>query len=155
MGAVILPRMRDSLEFGAGARIYRRSIAEMMFVVAPIATALAAAAPWIIPYCFGEKWEPAIPIVIIVSLFTIVHPVFVATSQLLRATQRGALELNISLISALVFLASFSIGLSVSVEMATVLAGFAQLVLAAALFVIFQRGETKDHTPLATHEAIL
>ena len=153
MAAVILPRLRDGIERGDGARVYRRSVAEMMFVIAPVATALALAAPWIIPFCFGEKWEPAVPIVIIVALFTIVHPVFVATSQLLRATQRGALELKISMVSAAVFLVSFSIGLSAGVAVAAAVAGLAQLALAVALFVIMQRGEPEEHALLATNGA--
>ena len=57
---------------------------------------------------------------------------------MLRAQRRAGTELRISVISALSFLASFTIGLSVSIELAAFLAGLAQCVVAVAVFIAMQ-----------------
>lgn len=145
MGAVILPRLRESMERGRLLECYRRSIVEMLAVIGPIAASIAVVAPWLIPLCFGEKWAPAVPVVVIIALATISHPIFVATSQMLRAQKRAGIELKISMISALSFLVFFSIGLGVSIELAALLAGFAQCVVAVAVFIAMQ--PRKDFDP--------
>jgi teichuronic acid exporter len=87
------------------------SLKGMGMVIVPVVALQAALAPIYVPLVFGERWRPAIPLLILMCLATLARPVAVATSQMLRAVGHVTMELGMSQLSTLVFFIALSLGL--------------------------------------------
>ncbi|NUJ79154.1 oligosaccharide flippase family protein [Methylocystis sp. FS] len=87
------------------------SLKGMGAVIGPVILLQASLAPIYVPLVFGERWRPAIPVLILMCLATLARPVAVATSQMLRAVGHVSMELGISKLSTLVSFAALFVGL--------------------------------------------
>jgi len=87
------------------------SLKGMGMLIVPVIALQAALAPIYVPLVFGERWRPAIPVLILMCLATLARPVAVATSQMLRAVGHVSMELGISQLSTLIFFGALFVGL--------------------------------------------
>ncbi|WP_323751030.1 oligosaccharide flippase family protein [Marinobacter sp.] len=80
----------------ARAGRYRNGIRMIGIVVGGTVVAQAAAAPFYVPLVFGEKWEAAgsIPLIVILCLTALPKTMFESSSQFLRAVDQPKLDLQ-------------------------------------------------------------
>ena len=112
LGQVALPFLaRGSTETHDVRKRFWLTIKAMYLVIGPIIFLQATLAPVYVPLVFGERWRPAVPLLIVMSLSALSRPLAVATSQMLRATGAVSLEFTISHWSALAFFGALFAGL--------------------------------------------
>lgn len=112
LGQVALPFLaKGSTETSDVRKRFWLTIKAMYLVIGPIILLQATLAPVYVPLVFGERWRPAIPLLIVMSLGALTRPLAVATSQMLRATGAVSLEFSISQWSALTFFGALFAGL--------------------------------------------
>ena len=117
LGQVALPFLAK----GRGAQQdiiarFWRTVTAMSLVITPIVLLQATLAPWYVPIVFGERWREAIPTMIILCLTTLVRPIAVATTQMLRASGAVEIELKISQWSAGFYFVALFCGLPFGIE---------------------------------------
>ncbi len=79
---------------GALARRYRQALRTLALIVVPIVLVQVTLAPVYVPLVFGARWEPAIPVLMVICLSALPRPFASATSQLLKAAGRPEIELR-------------------------------------------------------------
>lgn len=116
-------------------RRYRHTLKMLAAISLPIILAQVVLAPVYVPLVFGDKWQAAIPVLMIVCLSVLPRPFASATSQLLKAVGRPDIELRwqLALTVALVLavLAAVHAGI-----LAVALAVFVTQVVALTAFVL-------------------
>jgi len=73
---------------------YRHSLATVGGIVVPLVLLQAALAPVYVPFVFGAKWAPAVPVLVLICLSALPRPFAMICSQLLRAVGRPDIELR-------------------------------------------------------------
>lgn len=111
LGSVVLPFLRTGRENGALRSSYLTTLTLMLGMTVPFVLLQAAFASWYVPVVFGDKWVPAVPILVLLSVASLARPILVATSQLLRATGHARADLNIGIVVTSLFFAGLIIGL--------------------------------------------
>lgn len=111
LGAVILPFLRQGSENGTLRHSYLKSLGLMLGMTLPLALVQAILAPLYVPFLFGDKWSPAIPMLIVLSLASLSRPTLVATSQMLRAAHLTGQDLKLGVTVTLLFFAGLFSGL--------------------------------------------
>jgi teichuronic acid exporter len=91
---------------------YISSLKTIALVIIPLVLLQSSLAPFYVPLVFGEKWIPAIPVLILICLSAIPRPFADSASQLLLAIDKP----RIDLIWNLLFTGLFAIGLLISVR---------------------------------------
>ncbi|MES1022625.1 lipopolysaccharide biosynthesis protein [Gloeocapsa sp. BRSZ] len=82
---------------------YLSSLKTIALVVIPLVLLQSSLAPFYVPIIFGQKWVPAIPILILICLSAITRPFGEAAKLLLLAVDRSRVALAWNLIFTLVF----------------------------------------------------
>jgi teichuronic acid exporter len=75
-------------------RRYHESLRPLGAIVVPMVLLQVLLAPVYVPIVFGEKWIPAIPVLMIVCLSALARPFAGTCSQLLKAVGRPEIELR-------------------------------------------------------------
>jgi O-antigen/teichoic acid export membrane protein len=85
---------------------YFSSLKKISIVLVPLICLQASLAPIYVPIVFGEKWVPAIPVLILICLSIIPRIYSWAASLLLNAINKTRISLYISVSSTAIFVAS-------------------------------------------------
>lgn len=112
LGAVILPFLRHGNEKGNLRQSYFKSLGLMLGMTLPLALAQAVLAPWYVPMLFGEKWVPAVPVLIVLSLASLSRPMLVTTSQMLRTAHLAGQDFKLGVAATILFFAGLCGGLA-------------------------------------------
>ena len=117
LGQAALPYMSGGAP-GAAQLLarFRIVLKGMCAIVLPVILAQTVLAPWYVPFFFGERWAAAVPALMLMCLATLVRPLAIATSQLLRTAGHVALELKLSKWNAGFFFTAIFAGLPFGVE---------------------------------------
>lgn len=91
---------------------YFSSLKTITFIILPLVLLQSSLAPLYVPIVFGEKWIPAIPVLILICLSAIPRPFADSASQLLVALDQP----QIDLLWNVIFTVLFSIGLLIGVR---------------------------------------
>lgn len=96
-------------------RRFRSTLRTLAFLVVPLVLAQVLLAPIYVPLVFGDRWEPAIPVLMVICLSALPRPFASATSQLLKAVGRPGIELRwqtaLTVVLVLALLAATQIGI--------------------------------------------
>ncbi|MBV5264743.1 GNAT family N-acetyltransferase [Pinisolibacter aquiterrae] len=117
-------------------RRFRSTLRTLALLVVPLVLAQVLLAPIYVPLVFGDRWEPAIPVLMVICLSALPRPFASATSQLLKAVGRPEIELRwqtaLTAVLVVALLAATQIGIfAVAVAVLVV-----QIVVLAAFCVI-------------------
>ena len=91
---------------------YLSGLKTIAFVIIPFVLLQSSLAPFYVPIVFGQKWIPAIPILILICLSAIPRPFSDAASQLLVAIGKPHLDLRWHVIFTGLFTAAVFIGVN-------------------------------------------
>ena len=92
-------------------RSYLNSLKTISITIVPFVLLQASLAPFYVPIVFGQKWIPAIPIVILICLSAIPRPFADAASQLLVAVGKPYLDLRWNIKFTVIFTIAIFIGI--------------------------------------------
>jgi O-antigen/teichoic acid export membrane protein len=95
----------------AMANAWLRSVRMIAAVVMPLMFGLVVCAPDVIPAAFGSKWTPAVPVVQVLALASIVQCLVTANGTVLLAVGAARTYLRISAVSFAANLVAFVAGL--------------------------------------------
>lgn len=112
LGAVLLPFLRANNEAGTLRHSYVKSLGLLFAMALPLVALQAAFAPWYVIPVFGEKWAPAIPLLILLSVASLTKPAMVATSQMLRARNETSTDLRLGILTTILFFAGLVLGMA-------------------------------------------
>lgn len=93
-------------------KCYLSSLKTISITIVPFVLLQSSLAPFYVPIVFGQKWIPAIPIVILICLSAIPRPFADAASQLLVAVGKPHLDLRWNVIFTTVFTMAILIGVN-------------------------------------------
>lgn len=79
------------------------SLKTISLIVVPLVILQSSLAPFYVPIIFGQKWVPAIPILIIICLSALPLTLSRATTQLLQAVDKSHIDLYWNLIFTFIF----------------------------------------------------
>ncbi|BAY37924.1 polysaccharide biosynthesis protein [Nostoc sp. NIES-2111] len=85
---------------------YISSVKKVLSFVIPFILAQSILAPIYVPIIFGDKWKPAVPILIIICLSVILRVFGWANSLLLNAVDKTHINLNLNFIFTVLFAAT-------------------------------------------------
>lgn len=91
---------------------YFSGLKTVAYVITPLVLLQASLAPFYVPIIFGEKWQGAIPILILICLSALPRPFADSASQLLLAINKPQIDLAWNLI----FTALFALALLMGVQ---------------------------------------
>lgn len=91
---------------------YQNSLKTIGLIIVPLVLLQSCLAPFYVPVIFGQKWIPAIPILILICLSAIPRPFADSASQLLLAVDKP----EIDLLWNVLFTVLFSVGLLIGVH---------------------------------------
>jgi teichuronic acid exporter len=94
---------------------FHASFQTIAMVVSPVILLQCALAPWYVPLVFGEKWIPAIPVLILLCLSAMPRPFGEGASQMMRALNKPDVDFYWSLIFTGLFICAVFAGLSAGV----------------------------------------
>lgn len=89
---------------------YFSSLKTISFIILPLVILQSSLAPFYVPIVFGEKWIPAIPVLILICLSAIPRPFADSASQLLIAVDKPQIDLLWNVIFTVLFSISLLIG---------------------------------------------
>lgn len=96
--------------------VYYKAL-KLMAVVAPVVMlSQAILAPWYVPLIFGDKWIPAIPILILLTLSGIPRPFAEAASQMLRAINLPEVDLRWNIMFTILFVIAIFVGVQFGLQ---------------------------------------
>ncbi|MGH8001085.1 MAG: lipopolysaccharide biosynthesis protein [Brasilonema sp.] len=111
INSAILPHLcAVRSEFSKFKKSYFSSLKTISVTIVPFILLQSSLAHIYVPIVFGQKWEPAIPIVILICLSAIPRPFADAASQLLIAVGKPHLDLRWNVIFTVVFTMAILIG---------------------------------------------
>ncbi|MFN5513345.1 MAG: lipopolysaccharide biosynthesis protein [Cyanobacteriota bacterium] len=109
--AALLPHLCDARHNLAQFKErYFSSLKTVAAVIFPLVILQASLAPFYVPLVFGQKWIPAIPILILICLSALPRPFADSASQLLLAINKPQLDLAWNLIFTALFTLSLLLG---------------------------------------------
>ncbi|WP_232731859.1 lipopolysaccharide biosynthesis protein [Kamptonema formosum] len=91
-------------------KTYISSLKNIALLILPVVLLQSCLAPWYVPIVFGQKWIPAIPILILICLSAIPRPFANAASQGLWAIDKPDWDLRWNLAFTVIFSAALLIG---------------------------------------------
>lgn len=111
INSAILPHLCAARnEWDKFKKSYFSSLKAISFVIIPFVLLQSSLAPLYVPIVFGQKWIPAIPILILICLSAIPRPFADAASQLLVAIGKPHLDLRWNVIFTVIFTIAILIG---------------------------------------------
>lgn len=111
-GRVILPtfsRLQGDLE--RLSRAFLRSTESVAILIVPLMTLTILCAPIGVPLVFGEAWAPAVVPMQLLSAMTAIHMLALLTGPVVLAVGRADWEFRWSLVTTVVALSAFAVGL--------------------------------------------
>jgi len=93
-------------------RKFHASLQIVALVVPPVILLQCVLAPWYVPLVFGEKWIPAIPVLMLLCLSALPRPFGEGASQVMRALNRPDVDFYWSAIFTGLLISSVFAGLS-------------------------------------------
>lgn len=88
--------------------------AAMLWV--PFVAGLGLIAPHVVPLFFGHKWDPAVPVIMIVCVTAVSQVLSRTTSQALLAVGRPVVNVRLNLIQFAIMVVSFMMGVRFGIE---------------------------------------
>ena len=82
---------------------YFHSLKTLALIIVPVVVLQSALSPWYVPIIFGEKWETAVPILILICLSVIPYTFKQASTWLLNAMDKTHITLYFDLIFTVAF----------------------------------------------------
>jgi PST family polysaccharide transporter len=79
------------------------SLKKTYLIVLPLIVLQASLAPFYVPLVFGQKWIPAIPILIVICLSALPLPIYLSVQYLLNAVDKTRISLYCTLIYTVIF----------------------------------------------------
>lgn len=138
--SALLPHLCDARDNMAHFKQrYYSSLKTITAIIVPMVILQSSLAPIYVPIVFGEKWIPAIPVLILVCLSAIPRPFADSASQLLIAVDKP----QIDLIWNVFFTVLFSIGLLIGVRWQSVGVAATVLIIHAVCLPLFSLWATK------------
>lgn len=111
INSAILPHLCASRsDWSEFKRAYWSSLKTISLTIVPFVLFQSSLAHFYVPIVFGQKWEPAIPIVIMICLSAIPRPFADAASQLVVAIGKPHLDLRWNVIFTFIFTIAILIG---------------------------------------------
>ncbi|MFM2312344.1 MAG: hypothetical protein RLZZ04_1620 [Cyanobacteriota bacterium] len=109
--SALLPHLCDVRDnFTQFKQRYFSSLQTIAFTIIPLVLLQSSLAPFYVPIVFGEKWIPAIPVLILICLSAIPRPFADSASQLLVAVDKPQIDLLWNVIFTVLFTISLLIG---------------------------------------------
>ena len=93
-------------------RKFHDGLQTIAMVVPPVILLQCALAPWYVPLVFGEKWIPAIPVLILLCLSALPRPFGEGASQMMRALDKPDVDFYWSILFTGLFMSAVFAGLS-------------------------------------------
>lgn len=103
LGSVVLPFLTRGHEYGQLRNYYLSTLWLLLGMTVPFVLLQATFAEFYVPIVFGERWVPAIPLLIILSIASLARPFLVATSQMLRAHCSTTADLRIGIATTFLY----------------------------------------------------
>ncbi len=91
---------------------YYSSLKTIALIIIPLVLLQSSLASFYVPLIFGEKWIPAIPILILICLSAIPRPFADSASQLLISVNRPQIDLIWNILFTILFTLALSIGVN-------------------------------------------
>ncbi|MGL6341489.1 MAG: oligosaccharide flippase family protein, partial [Waterburya sp.] len=109
--SALLPHLCDARDdLAQFKQRYFSSLKTISFIILPLVILQSSLAPFYVPIVFGEKWIPAIPVLILICLSAIPRPFADSASQLLIAVDKPQIDLLWNVIFTVLFTISLLIG---------------------------------------------
>jgi len=86
------------------------SVKQISMIAVPLILLQSSLAPFYVPIVFGQKWVPAIPILILICLSALMFPIAVVTNETLNALGKSHLALYWNLIYTGIFTLAIFVG---------------------------------------------
>lgn len=112
---------------------YSTSLKTIAFAIVPLVLLQSSLAPFYVPIVFGQKWVPAIPVLVLICLSAIPRPFADATSQVFLAMNKAEIDFKWNLF----FTAAFALSLLIGVQWQSLGVAIAVLVTHAVLLPLF------------------
>ena len=139
-GQVFFPmfsRMQDDLP---GIReAYLRVAHHVALITVPVGLGIAVAAPEIVFTLYGDRWEPAVPVVRLLGLFGVVYSLSFHAGEIYKATGRPGILNWLGLTEILVMAPALWFAAAEGIAAAALAMVLAYLVLTALKLVVVQR----------------
>ncbi len=119
ISSVLLPFLRRGRENGNLLLDFSQSLVTLLLPIVPVVAAQGLLAWWYVPLVFGDKWNDAIPLLLIISIFSLVRPVTAAVSQLLRASDNASTDMLAAAITTALFFTGLVAGSTLGLVAAT------------------------------------
>jgi len=152
--AIVLPILRRARDADTINSAYVVALAVSVAAILPFAIGLAVTADWLVPQLFGDKWAPAVPILVVLALGGLSLPVLNVTSQYLRASERAGLDLYIGVFVTAAFFLSFAAALPLGLLFAVTVSAAMQFVAAAIAVVIVLQPQHRNTQTGALNGAV-
>ena len=91
---------------------YYKSMKTIALIIVPMVLLQSLLAPIYVPIVFGQKWIPAIPILIMICLSAIPRPFADSASQLLVAVNKPDIDLKWNLVFTVLFTTALLVGVN-------------------------------------------
>ena len=109
--SALLPHLCDARSNTAQFKErYFSSLKTISFIIFPLVLLQSSLAPIYVPIVFGEKWIPAIPVLVLICLSAIPRPFADSASQLLIAVDKPQIDLLWNIIFTILFTLALLIG---------------------------------------------
>ena len=109
--SALLPHLCDArANFAQFKQRYYSSLKTIALIILPLVLLQSSLAPIYVPIVFGEKWMPAIPVLILICLSAIPRPFADSASQLLIAVDKPQIDLLWNVIFTVLFSVALLIG---------------------------------------------
>lgn len=109
--SALLPHLCDAREnLPQFKKRYFGSLKTISFIIFPLVLLQSSLAPIYVPIVFGEKWIPAIPVLVLICLSAIPRPFADSASQLLIAVDKPQIDLLWNVVFTVLFTAALLIG---------------------------------------------
>jgi len=91
---------------------YYNSLKTIALIIIPLALLQSSLAPFYVPLVFGEKWIPAIPVLMLICLSAIPRPFADSASQLLLSVNKPQIDLIWNVLFTILFTLALLIGVN-------------------------------------------
>jgi O-antigen/teichoic acid export membrane protein len=109
---IVIPAMSTMHQReGSMETVYVLWLRRIALTICPIAAGMAGASTELVGVLYGHKWMPVVPILLWLSVASILQPVHNTAAWIYIAGQRGRGMLNMGIVVAITSMASFVIGL--------------------------------------------
>ncbi|MBE9011665.1 lipopolysaccharide biosynthesis protein [Pseudanabaenaceae cyanobacterium LEGE 13415] len=89
---------------------YFKTIKQISAIVVPLVLLQASLAPLYVPIIFGQKWSPAVPILMLICLSALMFPVAIVTNEVLNALGKVHITLYWNLFYTILFTLAILVG---------------------------------------------